>query len=323
MKGSCIMDGIDIADWGMFIVRGGDYDFLSFPERKEPPSTNWYEHNGIDADLSEVYFKEKKISVKFYISARTGMELYSNINTFFSFVSEPGYRQIYVREFDRTFRLRYLSCPELKHKGGLVKVGNKSSLFTVEFAMDDPLQLFTNPDAAPTPPDGYFGETHVSLNERDLSEYGIIVNECYNTILPLPAVKKPLSRDFSRINGVLVYPYSKTNFEIKQAVIGCTMRAASREEFYTNYEALFRDLTAPGELTLASAAGEEKCFFAAMDNFKKNAPFRRRILVSFDLRLTCIDSGEIDFLLSTEDNALLVTEDDINFIDTRYYGQHS
>lgn len=57
MKGSVIINGTDIADFGALILRGGDYNFLPFPERKEPKQNNWYEYDGLDTDLEEVFFK--------------------------------------------------------------------------------------------------------------------------------------------------------------------------------------------------------------------------------------------------------------------------
>jgi hypothetical protein len=319
IKGACIIDGIDIADFGMYITKGGDYDFISFPERKEPLLNNWYEHNGVDADLSEIFFKEKQVKVSFYITADTGTQFVARWARFRSLITAPGYRQVYIREFDRTFRLRYLSCPEFEHHGGMHKTGQKWSLFSITFSQDDPLMLFT--DSTITDPiQEYSNRSYVSIGDRDLADYGIIVTECYNTMLAAPAIKEPLRRSFERANGLDVATPSVPNFETKQVVVSCTMRAGSLSVFWRNYVALFNAITKKEEILLSSFAGEERCFYSRMRNFEKRRPFASRILCSFELVFTCIDTGEVNFLLASEDDRLIITEDDIYFIDMAYYG---
>lgn len=319
MKGACIIDGVDIDDYGMFILRGGDYDFLSFPDRKPPLTEDWYEHNGVDADLSEIYFQAKSVTMSFYIKAETGTQLVSNWARFRAVVTRSGYREVYIRDLDRTFRLRYVSCPEYEHHGGLAKPGKKWSTLTINFSQDDPLQLFTNPDIT-SPVVEYPNRAYVTLDGRDLGEYGILVRECYSSMLAAPAIKEPLTREFERQNGLLVYPSPISTFDVKQVTVGCTMRATSMANFYRNYEALFNAVSAKRELLLSSYAGEDRCFYTRMVNFIKMRPFNTRILVKFDLVFTCLDTGLLDFLLASEDGRYIVTEDGMHFIDMNYYG---
>lgn len=314
-KGSVIIDGVDIDELGMFILRGGDYDFLSMPARKEPEQEDWHEYDGVDTDLTEIYFNEKKITVGFHIRALTGDEFLYNLNRFHKLISAPGYRQIYSREFGKTFRLRYINCPAFAHKGGMYKPGTKRADINVEFSMDDPLQLFTG-SGNMVPRNGRDGQTFVKINGRDLADFGIIVNQCYNTVLRLPAVKSPLTRSIGNRTGLLVYPLSKTTFETKQVVIDCTMTAGSRDDFYYNYEALFNSLTLKEAVQLSTfAADDESCYYSAMQDFRKLQPFSSRIMVQFSLVLTLTGPSLIEYLLSTEDGYLVVTEDGQYFIE--------
>jgi hypothetical protein len=162
MTGKCIIDGVDIGSLGAFIVRDGDNDFISFPSRREPQNNDWYEYDGMDADLAEVYFKEKTVEVRFYIRGAPGARLEERLYGFFDLVSAPGVRSVYVQAFDRTFCLRYLDAPDMKQKGGLIKPGAGSAAFTVRFSMDDPMQLFTATDPQPTAP--YSGKTYVEID---------------------------------------------------------------------------------------------------------------------------------------------------------------
>lgn len=317
MRGACIIDGVDIDDLGMFILKGGDYDFLTFPSRKTPESNNWYEYDGIDADLSEVFFSEKKITIKFYMRSASGAQHVSRLNALERLLTAPGYRSMYIREYDHTFLLRYLSCDEFRHKGGLARLRPRTEL-AVEFCMDDPLRLFTGTSPDPIPE--YNNNTYVNLSGRDLSQYGIIVQSCYGSVLTIPAVKEPLTRSFNRRNGLLVPETYLNKKEVKQVIISCTMRASSLSVFKRNYEALFNALTQPGEIDLQTFAGSQKCFYTEMRDCKKKHPLRERVLVSFSIVLTALESGEAIFLLAAEDERMIVTEDNINLIDVAYYG---
>ena len=307
MIGSCIINGVDIDQWDMFILKGSDYDFLSFPERKTPTSNNWQEYHGLDVDLSEVYFNAKKVTTDFFIKADTGDNFLYRLNAFYTLISAPGTLSLYSREFDRTFDLRFILCPEYRHKNGMYKDGTKRGEITVEFSMDNPLQLFSNP--ALLIPTGNRNTQFVSVNGYDLGRFGIIVNQCYNTTLKLPAVKAPLVQSFERSTGLLVTPASQTTFEATQVTIDCTMLAATRAEFYHNYEALFNNLTKSEAVQLSTFSFDTDCFYNSMQNFEKLKPFSDGVRVRFSLILTLITPGLIRFLLGTQDNYFINTQD--------------
>lgn len=313
MTGSCIIDGTDIATLGAFILRGGDYDFLPFPTRKEPTQNNWYERNGIEVDLSEIYFEPKTLSVILYLHADNGDDFEANLTELYSILSLPGYRTLYSREFDRTFVLRFVGITDYQHRGGMYKTGGKGAEVTAGFSMDEPLQLFTQPGIL-VPRNGRNSQTYVAINGIDLNDFGIIVNECYNTVLRLPIPKQPLTRTFGQRTGALAYFPDKTTFEKKQVIIECTMMADTRDDFYYNYEALFNNLTQlkPVKLTTFADTGAD-CYYSAMQNFVKHKPFGNGVMVSFDLVLTQIETSPFTYVLGTEDNTAIVAND-INLI---------
>lgn len=308
MTGSVIINGTDIADYGVFIVRDGDNDFLTFPERIEPPQTNWHEYDGIDADLSEIYFNARTFPIGFYVSAKSSLEYEFNINSFYHLISS-GYIDLYSREFARTFRLRYVSVPNYEHKGGFYKQAMRRGRFDVSFSMDNPLQLFTRPEILIPVSSKQYPPSGVLLNGIDLARFGIVVNECYSSMLALSAVKSPLTRSFAKRTGLLAYPSTNPTFEAKENIIKCTMCAPSREEFYSNYEALFNNVCKTGEVSIETYLGEAACYYMKMENFKKHGIFARGVMVSFTLRLKQMDAGVMIFVLGAEDGSALLTED--------------
>lgn len=283
MKASVIINEVDIAELGVFILRGGDHEILTMPERIEPAKNNWYEYNGLDVDLSEIFFNARTLPIQFYISAKDTKD-YQNKLFEFNKLIIPSYTTIYSREFDRSFKYRYLSVNEYKHKGGLYKAGNKHGTFTVNFSMDDPVQLFKDKTIL-QPRNLNSRHSHIILNGIDLGDFGIIVNEFYNSALKQAEVKAPLTVSFERWSGLLAFPSTSPRQEAKEITINCTMRAKNRDNFYYNYEALFNQLTIPKALELVSYLGTSKCYYSKMDSFKKIGIFSQGVMVQFSLKL--------------------------------------
>lgn len=275
-----IIDGTDIRTLGMFILRGGSNDFLSFPERREPAQNNWAEHDGLDVDFSDLSFNPKKVSVQLYISAATEAVFNQQLNAFESLNNQIGYRQIFVKEFNRTFSLRFLGFGEYLHKGGLAKSGKKSGKLTVEYMMDDPVQMFT----APQPPEGGVSPlTHVQLNGVDLSQYGIIVKEIYSTGLRPASPKSTLERSFNHISGTWADVGIIRKKESKQVTIDCAMSAGTLSEFYNNYNALFGVMNSTAPIELSTPDTDRLCYYKAMSNFTKLTIFSKKVRVGFQL----------------------------------------
>lgn len=278
-----IIDSINIRDLGMFILRGGSNDFLSFPERREPAQNNWAEHDGLDVDFSDLSFNPKKVSVQLYLSAPNETQFMQRLNAFQNLHFQPGYRNIYVEEFQKTFSLRFLGFGEYLHKGGLAKSGKKSGKLTVEYMMDDPVQLF-NP--TPSLPQGEgVNATHVQLNGVDLSQYGIIVKEVYSTVLRPASPKSTLERSFNHINGIWADVAIIRKKESKQVTIDCVMSAGTLSEFYNNYNALFGVMNSTAPIELSTLDTDRLCYYKAMSNFTKLSTFSKKVRVGFQLIL--------------------------------------
>src|SRR5690554_3403451 len=133
MIGSCIIDTVDISAYGAFIERGGSDDFLAFPERRTPDFNDWQEYDGLDVDLSDLSFLAKKVSVNYVIVADKGTVFTHYLNSFKTLHYQPGYRQIYVREFNKTFTLRFVGFSRYKQTGGLINNRQKRGYLTVDY----------------------------------------------------------------------------------------------------------------------------------------------------------------------------------------------
>lgn len=267
----------------MFILRGGSNDFLPFPARREPDQNDWAEFDGLDVDFSDLSFEAKKISVQLYISASTEALFLQRLNSFQTLNNQPGYRSIFVKEFNRTFSLRYLGCSQYSHKGGLAKAGKKSAKLTVEYMMDNPLQLFT----AAVPPVGS-GLTHVSLDGLDLGQYGIIVRDIYSTELNPGMKKAVLEQSVKSISGTLADVAGVGKRHAKQITIDCVMLADTLADFHLNYNALFNTLNVPMPIELSTRYADYNCYYRSMTGFTKQTVFSNKVRVSFQLILQTV-----------------------------------
>lgn len=317
MIGSCIIDGIDLATYGTFIERGGSDDFLPFPDRREPDQNDWAEHDGLEVDLTDCYFDPKKVRVNYVIVANDAMLFKQYLNSIATLHQEPGLRSVFVREFNRTFEMRFVGFPDYTHRGGLFKPGQKSGKLTAEYVMDDPLQFFTPAVIAPVSQRENL--SHIKVNHFDLSEFGIVVQEVYSSALRPHSLKSMLERNIHGVDGNIIDLVDldiKSKSAARQITIDCTMLADTLTEFYVNWNALFNNMrvTVPIELQVSQAAKRINCYYVKMTNFRKLAPFKRKVKVSFSLVLQEVTQITLLRLLATK-SGLLIETDDGNLIE--------
>ena len=276
-----IIDGTDIRTLGMFILRNGSNDFLSFPARRDPDVNDWAEHDGLEADLSDPAFEAKKVSVQLYISAPDETTFKQRLTALETMHFAAGYRTVLVKEFGKTFQLRFLGFSGYSQKGGLAKYGRNSGRLAVEYMMDDPVQMF-NPTLSLPQGEGA-SATHIQLNGVDLSQYGIIVKEIYSTGLRPASPKSTLERSFNHISGTWADVGIIRKKESKQVTIDCVMSAGTLSEFYNNYNALFGVMNSTAPIELSTPDTDRLCYYKAMSNFTKLTIFSKKVRVGFQL----------------------------------------
>lgn len=309
MIGSCIIDGIDIyADFGAYITKGGDVDLMTFPSRKTPEANDWFEQSGLDVDLSDSYYEAKKVRVTFYIKSEYSREFVRKLDAFYRLLSAKGYREIYVRELNTTFTMRFLSCPEYEHRGFFSKSGIKSAIITVEFSQDDPFQFIDV--AASTPVNPRQSLTYVSINNVDLSQYSIIVNKIYSSSLILPGQKDVLISESDLMSGLIADVNGETTYKAFDFTLSCTMITSSLVYFKTNYSALFNALNSTESLSIKLTALPKtiKCYYSKMESFNKRHAFKNGVNVTFDIVLTSVDFRFLKYLFTTESSKIIISE---------------
>lgn len=313
--GECIVDTVDLAAYGIFIERGGSDDFLSFPERRAPDFNDWAEYDGLDVDLTDLSFEAKKVQVKYVIVADDESTFKQHLNSFETLHFAPGHRSVFVREFNKTFQLRFIGFSDYRHKGGLYMPSKKSGRITAEYMMDDPLQLFTT--AIDTPVSTRATPSRVTINNIDLSRFGIVVRDIYSTVLRPRSAKPVLERKINNVSGLIADTAVEPKKRPREIVIQCTMLADTLSELLTNMSALFANLNITTAVKLHAGGQGIECYYTKMSGFKKDTPFSRKIKVSYNLHLQEFSEIQLMRLLAAQGGQLIVTENGL-FIDLRY-----
>lgn len=264
MTGACIIDGIDIATLGAFICRDGDNDFISFPQRKDPPENDWPEEDGAEVDDSDPVFSAKKLTVKYYLKGDQ-LTFTNRLSAFLDLHNQSGYRAVYIREFDKTFQLRFIEISGYSQKRGFSYQGEKSTYIDVVYSMDDPLQ-FLNPLIL-LPEGGRESDTLVAINGLDLAEFGIIVNNVYSTALK-HGFKEGIITESQYRSGLTIDVATAPKRKKQPVKIDCTMLCSSREEFITNYTALW-NIISGNVISLQLPVIELQCYYSGMSSFEK------------------------------------------------------
>lgn len=312
--GQCIIDGVDIATLGAFIERDGSNDLLAFPERRKPDENDWAEHDGLDIDLEGVTFEPKKVVINYVIIADNYNAFKQRLKAFETLHFQPGNRSIYIREFDSNFQLRFLGFSSYSHKGGYYNPARKRAKISVEYWMDDPLQMYTTAIGSPVGPTAV--HSNVSINNVDLSKYGIIVNEVYSSALKPRSAKDILTRKINHIHGQIaddgqigIGVYADKKKKSKDISIECTMIAGTANQLKINLNALFNVVSADSPISLKIAFESSYCYYVKMSKFRKRTPFSRKVSVEFTLHMREVSWREYIRLLAAQNGLVLITQD--------------
>jgi len=280
MTGACIIDGTDIATLGVIILRGGDHGFISFPSRKTPTLIDWPDQNGFEISTDAPVYDAKKLTVTYYLKGNE-TNFQSRLNAFISLYELSGYRAMEVRELDATFQLRYAGVSSFTMNRGFSVTGEKSARISIDYVMDDPIQFI---GASTIPTANREIDTKVQVAGIDLSAFGIIVQDVYSSALRF-GIKNRLVHQSSYSTGNIADASYAPKHGKQELTIRCTMICEERTAFLENYAALFHALDVSSfTLNLVAASKQFKCYYSAMESFKKQ-PWTDRAIASFDLKL--------------------------------------
>jgi len=280
MIGACIIDGVDVSTLGVIILRGGDHGLISFPSRKEPVVIEWPEHDGFEISDDLPFYEAKKLTVDYYLKGDETTFL-DRLNAFASLHFVSDYNSIFVREFNKTFSLRFAGITSLKISRGFTVSGYKNARISIDYVMDNPTQFL----GSGSPTTNREPVTQVTIGTVDLSAFGIIVKEVYGTALRV-SPKSRIVYNSRHENGQSAIFASSIKREKQEITISCAMICEDRAAFMSNWNALWTAVNVSSlEIGLTAAGKSYKAFYKSMDGFRKR-PWTNRAFAEFELNFT-------------------------------------
>ena len=121
--------------------RGGTYDNLSAlltpPPAKRHTTVDYRERDGEEADVSDVRFEARDISLRLAMITDNEQEFRTKYKGFIE-ILRSGLLNVRVSEIGKTYKLYYLSCPGTVMKTRLRTTGRLAAIWTVKFREPKP-----------------------------------------------------------------------------------------------------------------------------------------------------------------------------------------
>lgn len=306
-EGRFYIDGKDAySNFGIVVAEGSYKNLISWAKLKDVRENDWHEEDGVRPDLDAPKLDTREFSISF--------NFISPLCRFADFVlslSDYSYHTFNFSDIGRTYRLR------------LVKHSSHDALYSwreasLTFADDFPLSNYTY--IAPSSTIASYNDA--AIDDTLFTEYGIRLTEgTFANVEKVPDVKTNLLRNLPYNSGA-DYNNSAVRYKQKDVQLKCLMRAASLTELWRNYDAMLYNLTKAGERKLYFFANEEEypCFYKSqsVDCFFPTGKIWLEFTIT--LEFTRFRPSESAYLLASEDNILIITEQNDNAINLSTYG---
>jgi hypothetical protein len=141
LTGRYKIDGKDLWTVYNMIVESGSDSFLKYPSKKESITHDWLDSNGLDVDLSRIFFNARDLVLNAAIIADSTEQFWLVYESFIAHMAQPELRRIEVGEFgDRSFYAYYKECNNFQ-RFTRVKVADGEKVackFTIVFTETNP-----------------------------------------------------------------------------------------------------------------------------------------------------------------------------------------
>ena len=224
--------------YGVLLAQGGINDLLKYPTRKAYLYNDWFEQEGIDADLSEPLFEPKEVNLTFYASSD------SNLEEFVTDLTRSVYHTFEDKLLKRTFKLRLI-------RQTAVSLMNGFYFTTIAFADDFTAEEMTKSSSYPVS-SALLPDTGYSIDGVNLKDFDVAVLQGTDESLRNIVDVKQNVLHSSKYSNALVYDDEQGYLTptAKDATLKCLMRAENLEDLWNNWQALFSLLTRQGYRTL-------------------------------------------------------------------------
>lgn len=265
MTGRLIIDGSDAyTTYGLYVKDGGLAALLAWPQMKNIKTKNWYERNGIVADLSNPLLDGRTVQLQFYLSHP---DMASQARVLHYDLMNTAYHTFAFQTLGRTYTLRYVSNGAFTMNEGFdsatltfaednVTKPTLGSTVTLDFGTSTRSFRIAVPDVTSVKPSGY------RLDGIDFARFGMYVTKgTLDQFQKLAAAKEAMKRNISTAAGLIYDGSGAVYASYPDVTLNLHLRSESVTNFWKMWMAMFAQLFSAGEHTVDGAGRRFKCYY--------------------------------------------------------------
>jgi hypothetical protein len=134
-QGQYFMDSRDLWTVHSIIMEPGTSDqFLKLPDRKDSTRNDWRDEDGVEMDLSRVFFAPREMTLNIAMIVDTEASFWAKRNSFVAMLKQPGLRRLEIAELSQSFYVIYKSNPDFT-RFTRIKQGTFRDKIAVKFSI--------------------------------------------------------------------------------------------------------------------------------------------------------------------------------------------
>lgn len=306
------------ATYGLYIRDGGLAPLLAWPQFKHVATNNWYEMDGIEADLGNPVLSGRTLNLQLNAGHRDAASLSREL---MADLMDGVYHTFYLPGIGRSFSLRYVNNTAFT----MNEAFDTMTLALAEDsiakpALGDTVTLHIGVGNTQTFTVAVPGESSVHLSGYlldgiDFSRFGMMVTKgTLDQFQKGAKVKEALRRDI-RTSAGIIYDGTGTVYTQPQDVtVSVHLRSSSMLDFWKMWYALFAVLLSSGEHVI-EGAGRRLVFYYKSMNVQKFYPLANGgAWCDFSLSLSVLRHTPIQLLGTLENGTLMAIIDSNNVV---------
>lgn len=247
ITGNVIINGVDIkSTYGAYVVEGGFVDIPCIPDMKEPTVNDWYEYDGIEADLDVPCCKPLNHRIVFMMKGEL-----SALESFLKMIRSERLISINMVDISREINARVVSAIAEGIAIGMYRI-------SVDLCEDNPLEGIEY-----IVPDNQSRPTGLIIDGNDISLYGMSLVDSIDWLYPGVDVKDNLLHSSQYDNGESHFTGNDMSVTCNadDIEISAVMKSKSFHQFWIKRNALALDLFKPGERVITYKGVSKKAYY--------------------------------------------------------------
>lgn len=247
ITGNVIINGVDIkSTYGVYVVEGGFVDIPCIPDMKEPTVNDWYEYDGVEADLDAPCCEPLTHTIVFMMKGELSV-----LDSFLKMITSERLISINMVDISREINARVVSAVAKGIAIGMYRI-------SVDLCEDNPLEGIEY-----IVPDNQSRPTGLIIDGNDISLYGMSLVDSIDWLYPGVDVKDNLLHSSQYDNGESHFTGNDLSVTCNadDIEISAVMKSKSFHQFWIKRNALALDLFKPGERFITYKGVSKKAYY--------------------------------------------------------------